>query len=959
LTRPIVPTFLSILCFGFSASMEGTSPKNSRFEWTSIRHIAGDQLDALKYQPNWEKRDLSYLVSPQSPGILVRMRSPKLHFFGELSRFNAEPPTAFWVQTKQGIRMLARGQSVRGTDMTASWVLTSFQGARGWERFDVPWFISLEKRPASISLTLTGLHFQFDRAETGYTFSMPLFGYLKLPQHGNDEIRRGLSQPQLKTWEWRDKLPAEIASRCDWWASVSKAFPVGFRESFSVDPSKDAITFRQDFRWLFIRDDWATTPRRFAPISPSLALAWKHPGFPATFPTPLEDPQYYTAFGPFVGAADVDRLEYSLQVLQYMNEIEWPTLPEHPTGIQNQALELIQGGLRAKFPNYARFEYDHGGRENLCWNLAGDIWYPRAIPYVDPESARRAASSLSSYMRNDVLRPHTPFHGKYILEGPGIGSWGGWGDAGKFMTNALQPIWAYAQYSSDWNLVRERWGLIKRFFITPEEMDWVSFGRYSIAELGDEAAPCSAYARMAWAVGDLDEYLLGAYTFSRELVHHYVKQRGARYFHENQPHHQIRPMPSEVFLTDLWGGTAGWQIDGPKWGHLTSGEHQSANRWVRFHDPDVGRFYRDHLAAEVQKELEWYEERGRSMDRAIYDVQRYREWLSRDNPHIMPSLIRLRSFLSSDPIPPRLLGSDSLRASGWGAADIAKGYALLRKSAPVRYVRLVPRSVGGSPFVLGTHRNPEQIEVLNTVQEIRTGTLSLEPRWTGWGVAGSSIDGYLSFGTISGEFSGDAVGDRGSLWASPGCKVEWSDAVASKGSSFLSTVSQIMDPSLVSVIGPFSNENDSELTGTVYPPEKEFVPSLKYPGLNGATSWRQMTIRAGRIDLRTVLESRTKGPSLAYLSQMIWAPTDLTVMLHLNHQGGFVAWVNGNLVSSFHGAHRPTQDGDRPTACRLQKGWNRLLLKLESTSSDYSFGVRLDHPDKQVLSRLKYSSGTT
>ena len=540
-------------CLLLAASARAAAPAPS---WEGVRFAAGALPDPLEHAGEWESKDFHYYQSPQSPGILVRMKSPWIQFFSGLARFGAEPPSAFWVKTAAGVRMFARGQTARGSEMAASWVLLSFQGARGWERFDVPWFLSLQKRPALLSLSQEGLRIEFGAADTGHIFSMPLYGYQKLPQQENDfAARHALPSSGVQPWAWRSALPPGVAERCDWWARVAKAYPAGFQESFRVDPGSDEITFRQEYRWLIANDDWETPPLRFAALSPSVGLAWKSPGFPMRFSHPVTDPGYFTAFGPLVGALDADSLEISLRVLQYMHELEWPQVPDAPAVNQRQALDLIAGGVATKFPDSWRFLYDHGARENFCWNIVADVWYSRALPFVPEELAARARDSLGIYMRNDVLRPHTPFRGKYILHGPGVESWGNWGDAGKFMTSALEAIWAYGQFAGDWELIRERWPLIRKFFITPEEADWAGFGRYTIAEIGDEAAPCSAYARMAWVVGDLDEYLLGAYMFSRELVHLYVKQRAGRYFYEHQPYNQYAAMPEHIYPTDLWGST--------------------------------------------------------------------------------------------------------------------------------------------------------------------------------------------------------------------------------------------------------------------------------------------------------------------------------------------------------------------------------------------------------------------
>src|SRR5512140_1341371 len=116
--------------------------------------------------------------------------------------------------------------------------------------------------------------------------------------------------------------------------------------------------------------------------------------------------------------------------------------------------------------------------------------------------------------------------------------------------------------------------------------------------------------------------------FARELTHHYIKQRGAAYFRQHQPWHSMEEMDEEVYLTNLWGDVAAWQIDGPNYPART-GERQYNNRWVRFKDADVGRFYRDFLLGNVEKEL--------TMLQGRWDRKRR----FNNDSHIMPSLVQL------------------------------------------------------------------------------------------------------------------------------------------------------------------------------------------------------------------------------------------------------------------------------------------------------------------------------
>src|SRR5262249_38518551 len=263
--------------------------------------------------------------------------------------------------------------------------------------------------------------------------------------------------------------------------------------------------------------------------------------------------------------------------------------------------------------------------------------------------------------------------------------WGALGDAGKFSANALETLWAYAHFTGDWDLIKERWELVKKLFGTPAEARWVGFARDAITELGDEAAPCLAMARMAYKVGDIDTYNYACYMFARELVHHYVKQRGAGDFRRHQPWHTMEFMDEEVYLTNLWGDLAGWQIDGPHYPERT-GERQYNNRWVRFKNEDVGRFYRDYLEADVRIEL----------DRLMNRWEPKRKY--HNDSHIMPSEVQLRSLLLNE-VPGQLATvATPDQFTGPPSGVIASCISVLRNSHPTCYQRLIAAGAP-SPFV--------------------------------------------------------------------------------------------------------------------------------------------------------------------------------------------------------------------------------------------------------------------
>lgn len=651
----------------------------------------------------WTNAPFAVLQTELSPATLIHSSSSYMALFANMEDYGLGGPTHVAFSAMSGPKGFKRGDDLPVIGMEENWLIVWFAGAAGWTNWDSAWAVFLQRKPLGMILDESGLHIQFSQG-AGDVVMMPLYGYEKLPLAGTNQWAGAAGAARrVKTWEWADFLPRDLLMRVRYWASATREFPIYCRDTFQVDRAKDAVIIRQDFEWHSIRDDWRTRVVKLAPVSPTLALALreKENGFPARISAPYLDFEYVTAYGPYLGIEGADRYEITFPVLQYVNELEAFGPPgTNGARVATRALARLREVAAKKFSDPDSYHYDHGGLGNFCWAVMGDQWYAKGLPYYEDRTRSNAVASLRRYFRNDVLVPERFQRREYprgsgqvysILEGPGIESWGALGDAGKFSANLLETIWAYAHYTGDWELVRERWDLIKTLFTTPAEARWAGFGRDAIAELGDEAAPCVAMARLAYQAGDLGAYHYACSMFARELVHLYVKQRGASYFRKHQPRHSMEAMDGEVYLTNLWGDTAGWQIDGPEYPEET-GERQFNNRWVRFSDTSVARFYRDVLGPDVAVEMERLTARWEARRRHHNDS------------HIMPSLVQLRSLLLNES-PERLealAGPD--RFTGPPSGIIASCLAVIRASRPTTYQRLIPAG-SPSPFVTGVERD--------------------------------------------------------------------------------------------------------------------------------------------------------------------------------------------------------------------------------------------------------------
>jgi len=658
------------------------------------------RTDPAEVEKSWEQKDFYVIETDLSPARLIHNQTDEITFFNDLSRWGLAGPSHFAFASQSGIKIVKGRKTVSPPAMSEAWVLAWFSGTDGWTNWDVPWLIMLQNKPESITNGAEGLTFNF-ADKCGYVAAMPLYGYYKPPVRGKDMLKKaGLPSKNIRTWQWSEKLGQDVIERCRFWTAATRYFPTYVHETFSVDTTKDRLTLKEDFDWITIEDAWGTTPVKFAVLPPTLGIAWLYKTFPMTVSGQVYDPWYFTSYGPYLGLRNTDSYTIDLNVLQYLHETEAQQSPDMSNPHVAAAVEKLNRAMDAKFPKSdGSYTWDHG-KGNFVWASLSDCWYPKVLNYMDPQTRSNALKSLRNYFDQGYLQPERYHldkgypHPYYVAYGPGC--WDGKyvkTDSGKLATARLYTMWCYGHYTGDWDLLQDRWDIVRWSHSTEQTMTWKTVGRGSIAELGDEAPPSMALARIAYRLGKTDTYLYGAYMFARELVHHYVKQVGGDYFRRNQPYHSMEIIPELVFPTNIWGDTAGWQLDGPNFPEKT-GERQYTNRYVRFHSQDVARFHRDTLAEWIEPELDFYEQI---------------KWLykpGQDTAHIRPSLLRLKSFLENAE-PQELCQTASPdqwqgHAAGCGTAALA--YSVIRTARPMKFERLVPAGKK-YPFITGLERD--------------------------------------------------------------------------------------------------------------------------------------------------------------------------------------------------------------------------------------------------------------
>ncbi|MCY3017932.1 MAG: hypothetical protein NTW87_02720, partial [Planctomycetota bacterium] len=556
-----------------------------------------------------------------SPAWLFKSSDKQLVFFGDTRRAGLGAPSHFAFATAEGTKVLPNGFAADEAQLKAmseSWVLVWWQNSAGWMNWDIPYLVMLQHRPTALKLDGSGLTATFG-GPAEFFATMPLYGYAKLPQKAafekdKDAVRFPQDWPaeQLRPWTWTKELPKAVAERCNWWSRALVSFPYDVKETFEVNHATGSVDVKDVFEYVAIANDWKTPPNVCAPFSPTLALAMQST-YPMTVKGKLTDCQHATQLGPYMVVEGAKELSYSMNIGPYLFQAADANLtaPADDRTPARRAQAQLLSGAHADSVNDEGHQWD--------WRDDNFVWYAQG-------STNRNPALTTAHARGD-LRQHrkgwqqsrtlytlldTTRYGlderaglsRRYIDGPGIGNWGShdWGDSGKLGTDMVYDAYCYAYTTGDWQIIADRWDLITSLNCLPSTMAWCSIGRAAIAEMGDEAPPMLALARMAYAVGDRETYAAAAYWYARELVLHCVKDGGfTKYRAQFQPWHPTG-IPELEAATNLWGTNATWQPGGF---HCPGGgENQWDNFYVRLDDVDTLRFHQKHATELPQRVME-------------------------------------------------------------------------------------------------------------------------------------------------------------------------------------------------------------------------------------------------------------------------------------------------------------------------------------------------------------------
>jgi CubicO group peptidase (beta-lactamase class C family) len=133
-------------------------------------------------------------------------------------------------------------------------------------------------------------------------------------------------------------------------------------------------------------------------------------------------------------------------------------------------------------------------------------------------------------------------------------------------------------------------------------------------------------------------------------------------------------------------------------------------------------------------------------------------------------------------------------------------------------------------------------------------------------------------------------------------------------------------------------------------------PDAAVPNGNQTLRWRAIQIEQDTVDLSAKLG--VKEPGVGYAWTEVMAPRALPVLLGLGTDGAVKLWLNGKLVHERRNT-RPLRKDDDLIPVSLEKGTNRLLLKIGSRPAGWGFCCRfLNQPALNELLVAAAMNGT-
>jgi len=154
------------------------------------------------------------------------------------------------------------------------------------------------------------------------------------------------------------------------------------------------------------------------------------------------------------------------------------------------------------------------------------------------------------------------------------------------------------------------------------------------------------------------------------------------------------------------------------------------------------------------------------------------------------------------------------------------------------------------------------------------------------------------------------------------------------------------------VIGPFDNVGRSGFY-KVFAPEEEINLEKTYTGKSGMeVKWFRSGATFGVMKFDTLLYPSTEG--VAYALNYIYSPSDREIYIRFGSSGAQSIWLNDTKILS-QDIYRNLYIDQDVVKCQLNKGWNKILVKVCEDIGIWGSVLRITDKDGNTIPDLKYS----
>jgi len=536
----------------------------------SVRPNRAGEIKKLSVKStSWAKRTYHYeyesnvwmdfSLSAISPAWVASSNVQKMRVFEGIEKHGIGLPTHLAYESNGQIKIVDAKKGIRGSDMSANWVLAWFNGGAGWDEFDTPYLFVLQKRPELVQcFANTALFFSSPEGESvGMIQGMPLYGVT-------------LQRPD-QTANWKTALPKDVVERCQYWSRVLVNAPDQVTRTAQVDYEKDQLTVKDAFSYLDISDDWKTPGLKIAPISPVLALAAHAGNIDIAVSKPAQDLHMATLHGPLLAADNTDQMVFRISgMLHYIREMRDVTRPDdvesqqiqvqlnaivksgletelsqHPWAYTTKRDELVPGYQQRSFVNLlltlpylksdlrAQIEKEIS-QEAEKYFLYGGVPGPELVPKLNPKFQNVPAITTLTNPVTGLQLGNAVSAGRFGIDQP-------------FWTSTnVYMVWLYAEMFDRYDWLKQNYGTLQHYFNNERNShdwdicaSWDSFGGFRVGnglqEGSGKYGGAVAMARIARKLGDQKTSNEAAYYALMEAVGMQGQVSATDYLNQRRP----------------------------------------------------------------------------------------------------------------------------------------------------------------------------------------------------------------------------------------------------------------------------------------------------------------------------------------------------------------------------------------------------------------------------------------